>query len=901
MIDEVGYVTANTSPLASGRINVRVVGYKKISPISIRMGWRMNKYVNKKKGRKVAHHPKKLFAGLMCMEMVALSTGVAYAQPHDQAQATRVPRALALEEVVVMARRTEEVVGDVPLTIQAIPGQILEEMNLFNLEDLSKVTAGISLSRAGGGITTIRGVSFNPTAQTNPTTSFYINESPVQPSLAMQSVFDIGQYEILRGPQGTLRGQSAPTGAITIRTRQANLSQFGGAITTAITDSDGRTVQGAVNLPIIQDVLGVRIAGMTDHTESGISSVNNNADPYAESDVGRISVLYQPSDELEANVMYQKLKTDTLGYGGAVFGAGSPGGTIKNSAYALPITLKPGYNGPVLGKRDQKTIREFGDRSRATQEIATAQVNYDLLGQSLTYVGGWSRSESTPATNFADVGNLVTGDWPGRSLGSDLTRWTHEVRLSSFEPLIGGLVDYTVGFFFMDEETKNDVNNGISFQNGAFGSLLGAPLPYSPNLDFSTVSMANSESDLQEKSIFGTLTFHLTDTIELATGARFITAEKDALRVNSQTAGWRAVAGACPAGSGGILGRTYAGICDVPVASRVTGTVPDKWDKEANVFSASLSHRLSDKHMTYLTYGESWRPGPTQGNLINGTNDPTLTSLQSLEDEDSKSIELGLKSSWLDRRLSTNLAYYKQEYSNYVNSVLTGIPYLADTGVGTRSVTLAIPMNSNIDVDVQGVEMDFNFAATDRWTIGGAAAWADATYDDQTAPCWDGNFDGIPDTNSAVLGTGGPALFDQAGVKVAQCSSSGLASLVPKWNANLHTTYNYPIADHLVGFVTANANHTPKNPYKNETYTTPSYTIIDLNLGLRDEAAGWEVQLFVRNLTDNDTVTTISQTDVVSSTSSAPGSLFGFSGYKSVEMQRPRELGLSFRYAFGSK
>lgn len=862
----------------------------------------MSKGAKNKKSLIESYKPIKFSTVLFCTGMVALWGECVYAEPIEEAKAAvKHSRSVGvLEEVVVTARRKDELLQDVPITVQAISGEMLKELNLNSFEDLSKVMAGVSLSSENGGLTTIRGVSFNPTAQTNPTTAFYINESPVQPGLAFQSVFDIEQFEVLRGPQGTGRGQSAPTGAITVNTRQANLNEFGGSFMASVTNADGQTLQGAVNLPIIGDVLGIRIAGITDHNDGdGTSSVYSSADPYFETDAARVSIRFEPTDNLNASFMHQTLSTDTLRYGGHVFGSGHAGGTYSSSQYANPITLQPGYNGPVLGKRDRKTIREFGDRSKATQEITTAQINYSAGGHTLSYVGGRSTNETKPGRSYADVGNLVIGDWPSRSLGSDTTRWTHELRLSSDDP-ISGLIDYTAGVFYLDEEISNSVNNGKSFRSGAFGSPLGAPSPYAPNLDYSTTSFADIESELQELSYFGTLTFHLTDYTELSVGFRHLNAEREGLRENSQSGGWDALAlsaSDCQA-TGGSFGRTYGNVCDVPISSRITGSEPDQWEKSTNLYSATLSHRISDDLMVYLNYGESWRPGPTQGALINGTNDPHLAGLQKLSDEESNSIELGIKSAWFDDRLSVNLAYYRQAYSDYVSSDLSGIPYLADTGVGTRFVTFAIPMNSNIDVDVEGVDLDFNFAVSDRWRVGGAVSWADAGYDNQLIPCWDGNFDGVADREGTAFV---PSYYDAAGVKIAECISSGPASQTPKWNANLRTSYDYPLTDELVGYVSANVNYRPENPYANPEYTTPSYTLIDLNLGVRSEEGGWEIQFFVKNLMNDDTVLTLGSRDLISSTSSAPGSLFGESGYTNVAVQTPRELGLTFRYAFGSR
>jgi iron complex outermembrane receptor protein len=835
------------------------------------------------------------------------ATLTAQAQTGPSAESRDGARSLVeLEEVVVSVRRRAELIQDVPQSVQAVSGEALEKLNLFQFDDLSKIAPGVSLSRAGGSVTTIRGVSFSPTAQTNPAVSFYVNEAPVQPSFLFQSMFDVGQIEILRGPQGTLRGQSAPTGAITVTTRKPDLYQSGGTAIATATDKDGRTFQGAVNVPVIEGKFALRLAGIADNTNNGgVRSANSSGDPSLRTEAFRISASVEPIDNLSATVVYQNLTVKSLSFGGALYsngvagsGKSSPGfnAAARQTGYALPFTQPAGYNGPVIPIGELLAVTENADRSKTGQELASAQVDYVFAGQKLSYDGGWSVNHGHRATNFGDTGNLVLGDYPGRSVVADLTRRTHELRLSSDER-IGGLFDYVVGAFYLEEDGHNDVNNGLSFQPGAFGSPLGAPLAQAPNLRYSTVSLADISNRMEEISYFANLTVHLGEKTELSGGVRFINAKKDGLRVNSGTSGFRArgdltSAASCTA-AGGMFGTTYAGVCDVPVAVAVSPSIVDKWDKSPVVYSATLSHHFTPDLMVYANHGTSWRPGPTQGNLVNGTNDPLLNSLVALDDEKTKSYEAGVKSSWLDRRLTANLAYYHQTYDGLVYSDLTGIPYVADNGQGVRQLGFAIPMNSNIDATIDGVDVDASFSFTDRWSVRGGVSWADGRYSNQLIPCKDANFDGIADT-----GATSPAQFP-AGVLIARCAQSGRSSPTPKWNAILQPEYSHPIGSDMDAFISGVLTYTPENPYADRLYKVPSYALLNLNLGLRSPGAGWELQVFARNLTNEDTVTAKGTSDIVQG--STLNSLFGTSGYSTISYLPRREYGISLRYSFGSR
>src|SRR6202008_221601 len=135
---------------------------------------------------------------------------------------------------------------------------------ILKFEDISAVVPGLTLVSGNSGYNStasIRGVTYDVLSQTTPSVALYMNDATIQAGFLFQSLFDIGQIEVLRGPQGTLRGESAPSGAITVTTRKPDLSQFGGyASATESTSNqvDGplaSNVQGALNLPIVKDVL----------------------------------------------------------------------------------------------------------------------------------------------------------------------------------------------------------------------------------------------------------------------------------------------------------------------------------------------------------------------------------------------------------------------------------------------------------------------------------------------------------------------------------------------------------------------------------------------------------------------------------------------------------------------
>jgi iron complex outermembrane receptor protein len=182
-----------------------------------------------------------------------------------------------LEEIVITARRKSELLQDVPQTVTAVTSAELQKLNLQNLTDISGVVAGLQITQEPGGAqdtNTFRGVSFNPATGTQNTVAFYLNDVWVTNNFVNSSNFDVGQIEVLSGPQGTLRGEPAPSGSLTITTHRPDLEQFGGYATLTGAEYGSFNENGAVNLPIIQDRLAVRLAGIADDDDyNGVKSL----------------------------------------------------------------------------------------------------------------------------------------------------------------------------------------------------------------------------------------------------------------------------------------------------------------------------------------------------------------------------------------------------------------------------------------------------------------------------------------------------------------------------------------------------------------------------------------------------------------------------------------------------
>ncbi|HEX2101846.1 MAG TPA: TonB-dependent receptor plug domain-containing protein, partial [Candidatus Synoicihabitans sp.] len=331
-----------------------------------------------------------------------------------------VGRGFGLEEIIVTARRRAESLQDVPQTVDAVTAEDIERLSFQQFSDVQAIVPGLTLSGGNSGYTTaatIRGASFQVESSARPTVEFYLNDGPIESVFLFQSLYDVGQIEVLRGPQGTLRGRAAPSGSITVTTRQPDLSEFGGYVNTLATDEDSMMAQGAINIPLIAESLALRVAGVYDETDyDHVRSINSTIDPSQQTKSGRVSLRWEASDALTANIMYQYLERELTSF----------------DAYESFYLAEPSAPvvQPTLRARDRLGITDGARFSTQDQDIVTAQLDWRFGGQKVSYVGSRSTFNVT-ALAPQDGGNVVPNFEFYQDLSSESEQKSHELRLAS--------------------------------------------------------------------------------------------------------------------------------------------------------------------------------------------------------------------------------------------------------------------------------------------------------------------------------------------------------------------------------------------------------------------------------------------------------------------------------------
>ena len=274
----------------------------------------------------------------MPLNASAQTAGDADSEEQDQSEDAD----MALGTITVTARKREQNLQDVPLSVQAFGNEDIREKGLRDFQDYSKELTSVSFGTSSPGATTIafRGALAQPTGfDTISSSVLYLDEIPITRDGQNPDVrlIDVERIESLSGPQPTIYGAGSQSGTLKIVTNKPSTDGFEGYYELGLSATEGGEpsydFNGAVNLPIIEDKLAVRLVGFAEFEGGYIDNVlgttaayspNNgtrdNAD-FVEDNINsytgggfRATALYRPNEDwsITAGVIYQKSELGAL-------------------------------------------------------------------------------------------------------------------------------------------------------------------------------------------------------------------------------------------------------------------------------------------------------------------------------------------------------------------------------------------------------------------------------------------------------------------------------------------------------------------------------------------------------------------------------------------------------------
>lgn len=780
-----------------------------------------------------------------------------------------------LGEIVVTARRQSENLQNVPVSVQVVTGEAIQKLAITRGEELSKLAPGLNLNSpvTSDGAVILRGVRWS-SGSGQAAIPFYLNDADFGSTITLLSLYDLGQVEVLRGPQGTTRGAPSISGAVTMTTHTPDLAEYGGYAQGLVGQGDHWSTQGAVNIPLVKDKLAIRLAGVLEDTEGNrIKSVNNPSMPDIKTTSYRASVHAKPVDTFEVNAMYERLSLKG-GYFPQVEGPGSAG---------LPARGVPAnFNGPAISVKDSLGVQELPSTFDQNYNLWTVNATWDVFGQRLSYNFGASDFYSTGSGSL-DPGNVLPGfDGRPSERTAGFSRM-HEIRLSSERG--DHLFDYDLGYFHEKTAGPPVSLSEPVFFSGAFGP----PGTATPGAVTSPVGrytlQVNSQFSIQSanESFYGNLQAHLPHNTELSGGVRRISVNQPvSLTINTGSSFFPALqnplagiltceqlAALSPAAAGLVTSPVYPKFCDFPIAAS-TSTTPFAGKHHHTIWNASLSHRFNDAILAYATAGTSFRVGyPAIGN------DGLPPSLVNPDPEKARSYELGIKTN-VGRRLRFNADIFQIDYIGQLTS-FKGIQYF--NSIKKSVDTTGEAFFRNVDARVRGIESEISASPIDNLTLAVDLSYSVIESRGGEVPCND------------------PARPLSASNPINTCPSIAGANINASapFQASVNGAYTLPVGEYD-GYLRFNLNFQGRSPnFGTSETSTPSYALVDLFAGLTGDHSDWDVGLYAKNIFDKKAVlTSVPMTNSVYAE-------FGSPGYNAVATTAPREVGIQARYAWGAR
>ncbi|MGA0605985.1 TonB-dependent receptor [Phenylobacterium sp. VNQ135] len=721
---------------------------------------------------------------------LALVVGAAATALATGAQAQE--SAADIEELVVTATRRETTVQTTPIAITALGENTIENLGATGLQDVTTLVPSLKIGGGsdGGGRITLRGIQASGEA----TVGLYYDETPLTgPSDTSQNsggssqdgnLFDVERIEVLRGPQGTLYGSGSMGGTVRVIFNKADVRDYEGSVDVmASTMREGDAAyyaKGVVNVPIIEDKLGARVVayqevrgGFIDNVRYGHENINDRKIRGA-----RLMLSAFPTENISWHGMFMAQKTTADGGGSTWY--------------------------PLLGDEEYSTDRYVVPINRDELTLYSSDLDYDLGFATVTWAAAYYEWDQLNASDYTNTmrsnrsSNTNCRNWFTMSLGIPTTT-CNAAQLAQFGAFADSLMPTTLYKPAWVHTTNSELrisSNGDNRLNWTFGGFIEMRKDY---VD-STLAVVDKNTGII--AVPPTIFFHRDITTETDQTAFFGDVSYEIIDGLTANVGLRRFK---------YKKKTY-GETDMP--NWVSGSLVEPF-REFNADASgwlkkfSLNYQMNSDVLIYATAAQGFRPG-------GANNTPNLeTALIPYGPDKVWNYELGVKTSWFDRRLTVNAALFQIDWDDI------------QTSAQTLSGCCSFIVNAG-KAQIRGVELEFTARPITGLLISGGVTVADPELKEDQINA------NIRDSTS--LGDKGDQIPN-----------------VSKFMASTSVEYTWPISDSFGGMVRADYSYVgksyshfrPTNVYYEQQ---GDYAVVNLRAGVEGE--DWGAYLFVRNAFD---------------------------------------------------
>jgi iron complex outermembrane receptor protein len=539
--------------------------------------------------------------------LVAFPVFLSLPQVARSQQEAATPRATqVIEEITVTARKREESLQDVPISITALGSDELEQRSLRNLRSLTETIPNLRIGEAGLGRSSaalfIRGMGqASNIATQDPRVGLYIDgvyQGRLQGGLP--DIVDLERVEVLRGPQGTLFGKNTIGGLINLVSAKPT-DELSGRLKIGFGNKNQFRTAGVVNFPILDEQLFARVSFVTNEADGYVKNTFTGGDAWMDErkQSARLALRYLPTDSITLDVTaeYQRVR-ESNGINTCKYAPKPPAGgaivTPAQQASCIRSSLSSDYKGEANVPREAP-VTIWGWSST---------LEWDLGFATLTEISSFRATDWKEASSDSTVGSVLDF-WSDST--AEQNQWSHELRLNGASERLS----WVGGAYFFREDAE--VPKWVIL----FPALLPGPPSRNQIWDVVNTSWA----------LFGEATYDLTERLSLTGGLRRTNERKHFNRFERFGLFGPQNVAASPKGS-----KRY-----------------DAWTPRAN-----LKFQINDDLMVY----GGWSRGFASGGFNSGR------EIFPYEPEFASVWEVGFKGVFFDNRLTVNASYYDSDYDD---------------------------------------------------------------------------------------------------------------------------------------------------------------------------------------------------------------------------------------------
>jgi outer membrane receptor protein involved in Fe transport len=778
-----------------------------------------------------------------------------------------------LEEIIVTATKREINLQDVPHSIDVLSGAELIRMGARSMEDTIKALPSVALTatQPGRNSLVVRGISSGAFEyRTDAQVAVYLDEQPMTSNSQQVGVrnIDMARVESLAGPQGTLFGSSSQTGTIRYITNKPDSTALSGKVEGSYGITKGGEgsydLSGIINLPLMEDVLAVRAVAYTSHDGGYVdnvfgTSLNGNfdnaavvEDDFNDYDVvgGRVAALWNVSDRWSALLGVVAERNESTG----TWETDPVLGDYKITRFNKEFRDDKWYSASLTLSGDLGFADLTLNATHFDRDIAYDWDNNTYTQQKDRYWGGGLYRELYNAgdPNYYNYPNIALYDtqYHRSDTFNDQTqqRDSIELRLSSnnsesrLQWMVGAYHEDIYDYWFYGTRVDDLASTRAWAAAEAYAYYYGAPNYYNgydpnPNQPYplpgTDVGYSNVfDRTIRQTALFGEVSYDLTDRLTATGGLRWAKFDRNQYEFYDFP--------------GGLL----------PFGDRSTGDGSFRavGDDANAIYKVSLRYNVNDDKMVYALYSQGFRLGGPNSPRAANTGMVPLTYNPDYLDN----YEVGIKSSWLDGRMTINADAFLMRWSDYQQGASFDLWWLTGT-VNAKSA------------ETKGVEVQLDWQATDKLQVSANVFAAKPEFTEDFTN--NGTLDvraGMPMPNSPER----------------KAFISFYYEIPDVFNGDLWFYYDFSYQSETWNGLNDIVNN-------NRNGLTPSATYSSLSTGWNLEN-GFSVDLNIRNLFDEASYY------YVDTGNNAGADLFNDPRFHNIRtLDRPRTFWLTLRKAFG--